>query len=242
VSQTVADRLWPGQDPIGRRIRMVTSDAYWWTVVGVTGDTRYRHLREPTPTIYLHWRQLQILPGIWTVAVRTEQDVASVHPVMRRVVRDFDPRLHVWRAGTLSDHLTRGPLAQPRLSALLLSGFGLAALLLAAIGLYGVMALSLRERTHELGVRKALGASETRLRWDVLRDALAMTLAGTAAGVGAALLMSRLLVTLLFEISPADPVTLLGVCVVLLTVAVLAAYLPAQRATRIDPMRALRTD
>jgi ABC-type antimicrobial peptide transport system permease subunit len=91
-------------------------------------------------------------------------------------------------------------------------------------------------------VRKALGASETRLRWDVLRDALAMTLAGTAAGVGAALLMSRLLVTLLFEISPADPVTLLGVCVVLLTVAVLAAYLPAQRATRIDPMRALRTD
>ncbi|HUF50242.1 MAG TPA: ADOP family duplicated permease, partial [Longimicrobiales bacterium] len=242
VSQAVADRLWPGQDPIGRRIHMITADAYWWTVVGVAGDTRYRNLREPTPTIYLHWRQLQILPGIWTVAVRTGNDVASLSPVMRRVVRDFDPRLHVWRTGSLSDHLSRGPLAQPRTSALLLSGFGLAALLLAAIGLYGVMALAVRERTHELGVRKAIGASAARLRWDVLGDAISMTLAGIAAGAGAALLMSHALVALLFEVSPADPVTLLAVCAVLLTVAAAAAYLPARRAARIDPMRALRTD
>ena len=242
VSQAVADRLWPGQDPIGRRLHMVTSDAFWWTVVGVAGNTHYRDLQEPTPTIYLHYRQLGILPGIWTVAVRTEPDVAPVQPALRRVVRDFDPRLHVWRAGTLSDHRSRGPLARPRISALLLSAFGLAALLLAAIGLYGVMALAVRERTHELGVRKALGASAARLRRDVLGDALATTLAGTVAGVGAALLLARPLGPLLFEVGPADPGTLLGVCAVLLAVAAVAAYLPARRATRIDPMRALRAD
>src|SRR5690606_34286877 len=116
------------------------------------------------------------------------------------------------------------------------------ALLLAAIGLYGVMALAVRERTHELGVRRALGAPGARLCWDVLGDALAVTLVGTAAGVGAALLLSRLFAALLFEISPADPATLLGVCAVLLSVAGIAAGLPALRATRADPMRALRTD
>ncbi|HUE77711.1 MAG TPA: ADOP family duplicated permease, partial [Longimicrobiales bacterium] len=242
VSQAVAERLWPGEDPIGKRIHLVTSEASWWTVVGVTGDTRFRRLRESTPTVFLHWRQLQILPGVWTVALRTERDFASVEPTMRRVVRDFDPRVHVWRVGRLNDHLSRGPLAKPRMSALLVSGFGLAALLLAATGLYAVMALVVRERTHELGVRKALGASPARLQKAVLGDALVVTLAGTVAGLGGALFMSRLLVTLLFEISPADPAALLGVSATLLAVAMVAAYLPARRATRVDPMRALRSD
>jgi len=242
VSQAVARQLWPGEDPIGRRVQMVTSRAYWWTVVGVVGDTRFRRLRDSTPTIYVPYQQLQILPAAWTVAVRTSRDPTLVLPAVRQVLKDLGGRAEVWRAGTLSDYLDSGPLAEPRMSALLLSGFGLAALLLAAIGLYGVMALAVRERTHELGVRRALGAPAHRLRWDVLNDAFAVTAAGAVVGLGVALFLSRLLAPLLFEVAPWDPATLIGVCATLLGVAALAAYLPARRATVVDPMHALRAD
>ena len=142
----------------------------------------------------------------------------------------------------MADYLAGGPLAQPRMSALVLSGFGLAALLLAALGLYGVMSLAVRERTHDLGVRKALGATGARLRREVLRDALAMSAMGGAAGLVGALLVSRLMRSLLFEVSPADPVALAGACAVLLVVSLVAAYVPAWRATLIDPREALRAD
>jgi predicted permease len=240
VSEAVAARLWPGDDPIGKRLRLIRDD--WWTVVGLAADTRFRGFREPTPTIYLPWRQLQILPGVVTVAVRTDGELASVIPGMREAVRAFDPDFYVWRADTMADYLAGGPLAQPRMSALVLSGFGLAALLLAAIGLYGVMSLAVRERTHDLGVRKALGATGARLRRGVLRDALAMSAMGGAVGLVGALLVSRLMGSLLFEVSPADPLTLAGACTVLLVVSVVAAYVPAWRATRIDPREALRAD
>lgn len=241
ISQAAARQLWPGEDPVGRRIRMVTRAPSWWTVVGVAGDTRFRRLRDPTPTIYVHYRQLQVLPAAWTVAIRTEEDLTTLLPTVRRVVGDLG-RIDVWRAGTLSDYLASGPLAEPRMSAVLLSGFGLAALLLAAIGLYGVMAFAVGERTHELGVRRALGASAHRLRWDVLADALAVGLAGTASGVAAAFVLSRPLAPILFEVEPWDPVTVLGVCGTLLGVVCVAALLPARRATAADPMEILRGD
>jgi predicted permease len=240
VSEAVAARLWPGDDPIGKRLRLIRDD--WWTVVGLAADTRFRGFREPTPTIYLPWRQLQVLPAVVTVAVRTDGELASLIPGMREAVRAFDPDFYVWRADTMADYLAEGPLARPRLSALMLSGFGLTALLLAAIGLYGVMSLAVRERTHDLGVRKALGATGARLRRGVLRDALAMSAMGGAVGLVGALLVSRLMGSLLFEVSPADPLTLAGACTVLLVVSVVAAYVPAWRATRIDPREALRAD
>ncbi len=242
VSEAVARRLWPGEDPVGRRIRMTTSRPQWWTVVGVAGDTRFRRLRDPTPTIYVHYRQLQILPAVWTVAVRTSADPASVLPALRKAVEHLDAQVDVWRAGPLDEYVANGPLAEPRMSAFLLSGFGLAALLLAAIGLYGVMALTVRERTHELGVRRALGASAHRLRWDVLGDALAVAVVGTAAGLSGAFLLSRLLAPLLFRIEPWDPTTVVGVCATFVGVSSLAAYLPARRATAVDPTDALRAD
>ncbi|MEX2530541.1 MAG: FtsX-like permease family protein [Gemmatimonadota bacterium] len=176
------------------------------------------------------------------MAVRTEVELASVLPELRGATRDFDSRIDVWQARTLREHLADGPLAQPRTSALLLSGFGLAALLLAAIGLYGVMALAVRERTQELGIRNALGATAARLRWEVLRDALSTTVVGVGLGLGIALLVSRLLVGMLFQVSPLDPVTLAAVCAALLTVSVMAGYLPARQATKIEPMGALRAD
>jgi predicted permease len=249
VSGAVAVRLWQGKSPIGKRLRLIsdtpgwtTRGDDWWTVVGIAADTRFRGHRDPTPTIYLPWRQLQVLPAVVTVAVRTDGELAPVLPGMREAVRAFDPDFYVWRADTMADYLTGGPLAQPRMSALVLSGFGLAALLLAALGLYGVMSLAVRERTHDLGVRKALGATGARLRRAVLRDALAMSAMGGAAGLVGALLLSRLMSSLLFEVSPADPLTLAGACTLLLVVSVVAAYVPAWRATLIDPREALRAD
>jgi len=239
VSEAVARRLWPGQDPVGKRLRFLGDDRRdWRTVVGVAGDIRFRRLKEATPTIYLPWHQL-ITFG--TFAVRTRDALASVLPAVRRTVREFDPQMDVWDARTMDDYLAK-PLAQPRLSTLLLSTFGLVGLLLAAIGLYGIVASTVQERTRELGVRLALGATPARLRRDVLGAALAVTAMGATVGLAAALMSSRLLTALLFQVSPTDPITLAGVCVLLLGVGVGAAYLPARRAMGIDPAQALRSE
>lgn len=242
ISEALAARLWPGEDAVGKRIRMSLPRDEWWTIVGVAGDTRFRRLREPTPTIYLPWRQFQILPMAWTVAVRTEGDVSSLVPAMSRAIRDLDPRIYLWQAGSMSEHLGRGPLAGPRLSAALFSSFALAALILAAVGLYGVMALAVQEQTRDLGVRRALGAPSATLCRNVLLDALATTSAGAAIGLVIALAASQLLKPLLFEVTPGDPVTLAGVCAVLVGVSVAATYVPVRRATRVDPLVALRAD
>ncbi len=242
VSEAVAGRLWPGEDPLGKRMRFMTSRAQWWTVVGVAGDTRFRHLREPTPTIYVHYRQLQVLPAVWTMAVRANDKVLSVLPGVGEALAASDPGVDVWRAGALSDHLDRGPLSTPRISGLLLSGFGLVALGLASIGLYGVLALAVRERTHELGLRRALGASTHRLRWQVVGEAVRLAGVGTTVGLGLALFFSRRLDTLLFDIGPLDPTTVLTVSAALVATAVFAAFLPARRATAVDPMEALRAE
>lgn len=239
VSEAVARRVWPNENPIGKRIRYWGADsATWRTVVGVAGDIRYRSLREPNPSVYVPWRQ-----GYWQggFAIRTTGSLAAVLPALRREIRVVDPQLSLWHARTMDD-LLAGPLAQPRLSAMLLSGFGLAALLLAAVGLYGVMASAVREQTRELGIRMALGATAGRVRRDVLGHALGVTVVGAAIGVAGALASSRLFTALLFEVSPTDPVTLAGVCALLVGVGGAAAYLPARRATKVDPARALRAD
>ena len=239
VSEAVARRLWPGQDPVGKRFRFLGGDpGDWRTVVGVAGDVRFRRLKEATPTIYLPWHQL-ITFG--TFAVRTRDALGSVLPAVRRTVREFDPQIDVWDARTMDDYLAK-PLAQPRLSTLLLSVFGLVGLLLAAIGLYGIVASTVQERTRELGVRVALGATPGRLRRDVLAAALGVTSVGAVVGLAAALVSSRLLTALLFQVSPTDPITLAGVCVLLLGVGLGAAFLPARRAMQIDPVVAMRCE
>jgi ABC-type antimicrobial peptide transport system permease subunit len=140
------------------------------------------------------------------------------------------------------DDLLAQPLAQPRMSALLLAGFAFVSLLLAAIGLYGVMASSVRGSMRELGVRAALGASPERLRRAVLAQAMIVTGTGALAGLVVALAASRLLAKLLFEVSPADPISMIGSALLLLAVALVAAYIPARHATRVDPVQALRAD
>jgi putative ABC transport system permease protein len=239
VSEAVAQRLWPGQDAVGKHIRFNGLDSTLWrTVIGVAGDIRFRSLRDATPTIYMPWRQMGTQG---TVAIRTSGDLSAALGAMRRAVAELDPQVRIWRARSMDD-LLAGPLAQPRLSTLLLSTFGLTALLLAAIGLYGVMASAVREQTRELGVRMALGASPERIRRDVLSGALAVGGAGALAGLAVAVVATRFLVTLLYGVSPVDPVTLLSVCGLLVVVTMVASYVPARRATRIDPALALRAD
>jgi predicted permease len=237
VSETMARQLWPGQDPIGQRLRP-RNDPVWRTVVGVAGDIRIRSLRDANPSVYLPYHQFN-----WQgfIAIRTSGDLATVLPAIRRAVSDADPSVGLWRARTM-DQFLDAPLAQPRMSALLMSGFGLVALLLSAIGLYGVMASAVREQTRELGVRMALGASPKRLLRDVLRRAMGVSAAGTAVGLAAAVLVSRFTQSLLFEVGPNDPVALLGACTLLLVIALIAAYVPARLASRVDPARALQSD
>jgi len=239
VSETAAKRIWPNADPIGKRIRYWNADTTKWrTVIGVAGDIHYRSLRESTPEIYLPWKQ-----SYWqgSFAIRTSVPLASVLPALRRATADVNPMVTLWQANTMDDLLAR-PLAQPRMSALLLAGFAFVSMLLAAIGLYGVMASSVRGSMRELGVRAALGASPERLRRGVLAQAMMVTGTGALAGLIVALAASRLLAKLLFEVSPADPISMIGSALLLLAVALVAAYIPARHATRVDPVQALRAD
>jgi predicted permease len=238
VSRSVANRLWPGQDPIGKRIGGYGDPSSWMTVVGVAGEVRLRSVRDATEAVYFPWRQM-----FWqgSFAIRSSAELSALLPTLRGAVQEVDPDVRLWDAHTM-DELLGAPLAQPRLGTFLLSAFGMVALFLAAIGLYGVMASAVREQTREIGVRMALGATPSRLRGDVLRRALVVTGVGVAAGVAAALASSRLLGALLYEVSATDPVAFGGACGVLFVVAAAAAYVPARRATRIDPAQSLRAE
>jgi predicted permease len=238
VSEAAARLFWPGQDPIGKRLRLAHTNEPWNTVIGVAADIRYRSLRQTTPTVFAPWR-----PKYWqgAIALRTTTDIVGLAPAIRRAVAEVDPEVTLWQVQSMDDYLAQ-PLAQPRLSATLLSAFGLTALILAAIGLYGVMASLVREQTRDIGVRIALGATPSRVRREVMIRAFAVSASGAAFGLMGALITSRFLRSLLFKVSPADPMALGGACVTLLGVAVLAAYIPARYASRVDPARVLQTD
>jgi predicted permease len=240
VSESVARHFWPGEDPIGKRLHTKADihGQHTLTVVGVAADTHLRDLREASPTVYFPWLQ-----STWQgyFALRTSVSLAALLPSLRRAGLDVDPDVRLWHAQTM-DELLAQPLAEPRLGALLMSMFGGVALLLAAIGLYGVMTALVRDQTREIGVRMALGATPAIVRRGVLRRATIVTFAGAAAGLVIALVSSRALTSLLFEVSPADPIALGGACLVLMIVGAIAAFLPARRATNIDPVQALRAD
>jgi predicted permease len=241
VSEQVARRFWPGQDPIGKQIGFdPPTSAGWWTVVGLVPETRYRALRAPAPTVYLPYRQFgDVVTMITTVAVRTTGDPSTATPSIRRVVRSTDTDVVVTSAAPLHA-LVAGELAEPRLSAVLAGVFGAGALVLASLGLYAVLAFVVRQRTRELAIRHALGATPLRLRALVLRQALVLAVTGAVWGLLVALAGARLLRSLLFGVSPTDPLTLATVTATLILVALAAAYLPARRATRADAAAMLR--
>jgi putative ABC transport system permease protein len=239
VSDAMAAGTWPGEDPIGKRLKYggIDSRDEWLTVVGVAATTRYRELATPRPTLYVPAEQLMITFG--GLAVRTGTDAAFVAGLVRDVVHAVDPAVRVRRVAPFSDYV-RVPLAWPRFNALLLGVFAVSALLLSAVGLYGVMAASVRQRQGEIGVRIALGATAGQVGRLVLQEGLRLAVTGAVLGLALALAVTRVLRGLLFEIEPLDPVSLGVAALALLAVAAVATWLPARRATRVDPIEVLR--
>ena len=241
ISEGAAHALWPGQDAIGKRIKLGARATAWWTVIGVAGDTRYREFRTARATVYFPLQQLPFPYPPTNLVVRTANDPASVVAALRHSVATVDADVVIARAQAMTALLDE-PLAQPRLNALLLAIFAGVVVLIAAIGLYGVLAWTVRHRSRELGIRLALGARPSQLHALVVRRGMLIAGAGTVAGIAGAIAASRFLQSLLFEISPTDPVTIVAASGLLLVVALLATLTPARRATRVDPMVALRND
>ncbi len=241
VTEAIARHLWPGLDPIGRRVRFVTDtgERKWRTVVGVAGELHFRDLRVSTPTAFFPYAQLPFWQG--TVMVRTRGDPGIAAEGIRRALKEATPDMPVWRLQSMPVALD-APLARPRFNAILLSGFGFAALVLAAIGLFVLASTGVRQRYRELGIRLALGATPGRLQRHVLREALVLLGFGGAIGVIVALAGSQLLARLLFQVTPGDPIAFLTSAAALLAAGLLASYLPARQASRVDPVQALRAE
>jgi putative ABC transport system permease protein len=241
VSRDLAEALWPGQDPVGKRMKMggAASQDEWWTVVGVAAVTRYRELATPRPTMYVPAEQFMM--PLARLAIRASAPLPVVADTLRARVRSLDPEVAISRIDRFSD-LLAAPLARPRFTTLLIGIFGTAALLLATVGIYAVMAAFVRQRHAEIGVRMALGAAPADIRRLVLGEGLRLALAGGILGLAGAAAGARLLQGLLFDIHPLNPETLVGAVAVLLAAAAMATYLPARRAALADPVTMLRAD
>ena len=243
VSEATVRRLWPGQDAIGKRLKFGLPDTMhepWLTVVGVVGDTRYRELSVAPASIYIPFRQTDS-PGQQPsyVAVRSSGPAGAAIRAVHAAAHELDPTVLVAEGDPFTRFLD-APLARPRFDTLLLSGFSLIALVLAAVGLYGTMAAFVGQRTHEIGVRVAIGAQARDVHQLVLSQGLRLAVIGVAIGALGAVATGRALAGMLYEVSPTDPLTLFAGAMLLLVVATVASAVPARRAKKVDPMVALR--
>ena len=211
----------------------------WRTVVGVAARTRYRDLRASQPTLYVPAEQLVV--AAQSLVIRSTVPAARVADIVHEQVRAIDPAVRVPRVAPFGD-LLREPLARPRFYAILLALFGGSALLLAAVGLYAVIAASVRQRYVEIGVRLAVGATPADVRRLVVREGVGLAAIGAGAGLAITVLATRLLGDLLYEVGPLDPAMLGGAALLLLGAAAAASYLPARAAACIEPLAALRSD
>ena len=244
VSQAMAREFWPGQDAIGKRIRLSGPDMPWVTVVGVARDVRPEALSEPPkPTYYLLTPQFARMTGFAdqgaTFVLRTPGDPAALAGAARAAIAAIDPELALNNVQTLEAVVT-GSVARPRFAASVLGAFGLAALVLAVVGVYGVLSYAMTRRRRELAVRMALGARPGEVTRLVMGSGLRLAAAGVAVGLVAAAMGSRVLSALLYEVNPNDPATLLAVGLTLLGAAAAASWLPAWRATTVSPAEVLR--
>jgi putative ABC transport system permease protein len=243
VSESLARRYWPGQDPIGKRLKIPLPPTEfheaWLTVVGVAGDARYRELRATRLDLYMPHRQSDHRPR--HLVVRAHGDVTGLPAALQRVVRELDPEQPAPAVVSMPS-VVSAALGGPRFAARVFSAFALVALLLAGLGLYGLVAYSVGRRTREIGVRVALGARPTDVARVVLGEGLRLALLGLALGLAASLAGARLLSRLHFGVGPTDAITLAAASVLLFAIAVLASALPARRALRVQPAVALRQD
>lgn len=243
VSESAANELWPGQSPVGKQLRMLEgerlpSGAGARTVIGVMQDLHYREFGAPSPTVLLPWRQ-----AMWQgwLAIHTSRPLAAVLPDIRAAMANIGPDINASQAQSM-DELLAAPLAVPRLGAFLLSMFGSVALLVAALGVYAVIATAVRQRTHEIGVRLALGATAAGIRRHVVLDAMRIVGTGALMGAVAAIVSARFATSLLHDVSPFDPLAFLGALVLLAAVSYAAAFVPAYHVARIDPTAVLRQE
>jgi putative ABC transport system permease protein len=243
INETAAHQFWPGESPLGHQIDLPAGKvSVRLTVVGVTGDVHHVGLGEP-PRAEIFMNSLQApLPWPWLVlVVRTRGEPAALAESVKAALREADPNVPVLRIATLED-VVAASITEPRLYTFLLGAFAALAVILAAIGLYGLIAYAVTQRAHELGVRVALGAGRREIVRLVIGQGMRLAILGAAIGLAAAVATTRALVGLVKGIQPNDPLTFAAVTAVLLAAALVAAYLPARRAARVDPMTALRAE
>lgn len=244
INQTMAKRFFPGQDPIGKHLDPQIGNGYkkppMREVVGVVQDVKLYHLNDnPGPQVYVPLSQSPL--DVMTFVVRTGIDPQSVVSAARRQIGGLDKDLPVFGTKTLDEYVG-GSVAQPRFNTLLLSIFGGVALLLALVGIYGVISYSVTQRTHEIGIRMALGAERVDVLGMVVKQGMILVIWGIGIGLASALILTRIMSDLLYSVPPDDPVTFLVVPIFLMAVSTAASYIPARRAARVDPMVALRNE
>jgi predicted permease len=243
VNRALARKFFPNENPIGKTFEGDSEDIEGpIQIVGIAPDTRYADLREPTPpTFYIPYVQNVDGPGRMMVELRTSTNPTSVLPEVRGAIESLDRDLPMINVRTMKDQV-RSTLADERALAQLAGGFSLLALVLASIGIYGIMAYAVNTRTPEIGLRIALGASTSQVLSRVLREAFWLTSAGIIFGLMAALWLTRFIKVMLYGLGDMDAVTVGATAFLLLSVSLVAAFAPARRASRIDPIRALRHD
>jgi predicted permease len=245
INQSLARKAFPNQNPLGKRF--ATSERQndghygkeWIEIVGICMDTRYANLRtEPPPQYFLPYLQEREVGGM-AYEIRTRMKPEALVPALRHVAQQIAPDLPLSKVRTQEQQIDAAT-QQERVFVTLTSGFGLLALALAAVGVYGIMAYSVAQRTNEIGIRLAVGALPRQIQGMILQESTWVTATGILAGVAAALLLSRLVKSMLYGIQPYDPMTMAGGVLILLTVALAASWIPARRAAAVQPMEALR--
>src|SRR5262245_30247601 len=242
ISESLARRKFHGQDPLGRRLRVGGEDGPWRVIVGVVSDVKQMSLASPqSDAVYTTAEQYSQIDNVRSLVIRARGDAAALAPAIRKAIWSVDKDQPIARVATM-DSLLAATAAERRFALILFEAFGLVALALACAGIYGALSGSVNERTREIGVRMALGAERRDVLVMILRQGLKLTLSGVGIGLLAAWAATRMLTKLLYGVSATDPLTFGGVALLLIAVAMVACYLPARRATKVDPLVALRQE
>jgi putative ABC transport system permease protein len=243
VNEEMVKEFFPNENPIGMRIRWArdAGPPRWMSIIGVVGDVKHSGLNQPTdPAVYAPYSQSNEEWRRWmTIAIRTTGASSGLVGEAKRQIWSVDNQIPVSDVHTMEELLSVS-FAQQRFNMFLLGLFAALALILAAVGVYGAMSYSASQRTHEIGIRTALGAQRRDVLWLVMNDGAKIALFGITIGIAGALALTRLMASLLFEVKPTDPATFAAVAILLASVTLAACYIPARRAMRIDPMVALR--